>query len=202
MTKRDLAVRLARWKLSIKEYQITIIHRSGKLHINGDSLSRYPVDDPTQEEEDDPCLEIANVTVEEGDTLKKLREGQLEIGKWASLIRRLERGKPYKTYVLRNGVLYIRLLRSDRILERLCVPRYLRHEICVANHDDLISGHMGMTRTRLRIGTRYFWPRMAEDINRYVQASASCQARKGVPQKTGRTPSEYLRRASVPGKWE
>lgn len=31
--------------------------------------------------------------------------------------------------------------------------------------------------------TRYFWPKMAEEINRHVQACSSCQARKGIPQK-------------------
>jgi hypothetical protein len=40
LTKRDLAGRLARWSLSIQEYDIEIRYRSGKLHDNADCLSR------------------------------------------------------------------------------------------------------------------------------------------------------------------
>jgi len=194
MTKKDLAGRLARWKLSVQEHDITIIYRSGKLHINGDSLSRYPVDEPDNEEEEDACLAVATLSVQDNDQeLNQIRKVQREQNHWKKIINELECGRPYKNYILRNGLLYMRSEGKYKILERLCVPKNLRDRICKAYHDDLISGHMGMTRTRLRIGSRYFWPKMMEDINKYVQACVSCQARKGVTQKpTGFMQSIYV----------
>ena len=53
MSKRDLAGRLARWSLTLQEYDITIRYRSGKIHDNADCLSMYPVDMPGKEEEDE-----------------------------------------------------------------------------------------------------------------------------------------------------
>jgi hypothetical protein len=60
LTKRDLAGRLARWSLSIQEYDIGIRNRSGKLHENADCLSRCPLP-ITEEEDDDRCVAIGVV---------------------------------------------------------------------------------------------------------------------------------------------
>ncbi len=204
MTKRDLAGRLARWKLSIQEYDITIKYRSGKLHINGDSLSRFPVDKPEAEEEEDPCLQISHVMEEKirdpftGETpdneddwidarYNAVAKAQAQEPHWKDLIERLKEKdrKSCKNYVLINELLYLRKFTKDRVLYRLCVPQYLKRKILRAHHDDLIAGHMGMTRTRQRIMTRYHWPKMATEINQYVQSCVSCQARKGPPQKPG-----------------
>ncbi|KZS03449.1 Uncharacterized protein APZ42_033820 [Daphnia magna] len=54
LTKRDFAGRLARWSLSIQEYDIEIRYRSGKLHDNADCLWRCPLP-VTEDQEEDRC---------------------------------------------------------------------------------------------------------------------------------------------------
>ena len=60
MSKRDLACRLAFWSLSLQEYDIQIVYRSGKLHDNANCLSLYPL--PYCEEDDaDRCLAVGSL---------------------------------------------------------------------------------------------------------------------------------------------
>ncbi|KZR95541.1 Uncharacterized protein APZ42_010695, partial [Daphnia magna] len=60
MSKRDLAGHFARWSLSLQEYDITIVYRSGKTHDNADCLSRNPL--PVAEElEDDRCFIVGAI---------------------------------------------------------------------------------------------------------------------------------------------
>lgn len=42
-SKRDLTFKLAQWVLLLQEYDLVVIHHSGKHHTDADSLSRHPV---------------------------------------------------------------------------------------------------------------------------------------------------------------
>ena len=75
MKKRDLAGRLARFSLTLQEYDITISYRSGKHHDNADCLSRYPVEE-TNEASESEEEEMWNVITEEknGAAIKEEQE--------------------------------------------------------------------------------------------------------------------------------
>lgn len=104
MEKRDLAGRLARWSLSLQEFDLTINYRSGKLHANADCLSRYPIKKPTgDDDEEERCLAVNRITIDEGIQGRLYRE-QREDSAWDWIIRKMEEGKKPRRlfYTIRN----------------------------------------------------------------------------------------------------
>jgi len=64
--------------------------------------------------------------------------------------------------------------------ERVYVPDSitLREEIITKHHDSELAGHPGYTKTYELITRNYWWPRILEDIKRYVAGCERCQVTK------------------------
>ncbi|KZR95479.1 Uncharacterized protein APZ42_010784 [Daphnia magna] len=161
MSKRDLAGRLARWSLSLQEYDITIVYRSGKTHDKADCLSRNPLQQ-IEEMEDERCFVVAAIEPNAVDILSP-EENDLFIRKqiahrdWSEKISKLEDGKErVKNFVLCNGKLYKETFKDGKNYRRLCVPVECRERILQAYHDDIVSGHLGIKRTLHKICSRFF----------------------------------------------
>jgi len=183
MTKRDLAGRLARWSLSLQEYDIQIFYRSGKLHDNADCLSRNPLEKEPEEKIDDRCLIVAALQMETQHSFDFVKQ-QKKFPAWKTRMEALRNGRKVKgNFCLKNDRLYIKTFKNGNSYLRLCVPKKFRDDILKAFHDDVVSGHMGIKRTLEKIRKRYYWPKMGDQIYRYVRACESCQGRKSVPDK-------------------
>ena len=81
--KRDLAGRLARWSLQLQDLNIDIVHRSGRLHSDADSLSRAPIGKP-EEEEEIPLL--ATVPVAPGEKID-MGSAQRQSAWWKKILQ-------------------------------------------------------------------------------------------------------------------
>ncbi|RWS22621.1 integrase core domain protein-like protein, partial [Leptotrombidium deliense] len=83
-------------------------------------------------------------------------------------------------YFLRDGVLFLRQENEDEIRYRLCAPAAIRKAVIESYHDDIISGHLGFTKSYYKIKLKYFWPKMRHHIKHHILSCASCQTRKGI----------------------
>lgn len=63
--------------------------------------------------------------------------------------------------------------------DRLAVPRKHRAEVLKALHDDY--GHLSVDRVLSMARSRLFWPGMANDVKKHIQACRSCALNKDVP---------------------
>jgi hypothetical protein len=61
---------------------------------------------------------------------------------------------------------------------KLVVPTEHRTAILTAEHND--AAHQGFVKTFERIRLRYYWPRMAQEIKKYVAGCEVCKAAKPV----------------------
>ena len=54
----------------------------------------------------------------------------------------------------------------------------IRQEIIKLHHDHPTAGHPGYLKTRQLISAGYWWPRMAQYIQKYVEGCSTCQQNK------------------------
>ena len=99
---------------------------------------------------------------------------------WENL--RLVNGVLCKAFAKRNG--------TGEYLQ-LIAPTGLRHDIIHHMHSALISGHVGVKRTKEKISKSYYWFNLNEDVKSYIRKCDICAADKPPP-KTPRAPMGHL----------
>ncbi|KAG1939020.1 interleukin-1 receptor accessory protein-like 1-A [Pimephales promelas] len=82
---------------------------------------------------------------------------------------------------LEDGVLYRRRQDEDKLVLQLVLPPVLRPTILKSLHSDM--GHMGIERTLDLVRQRFFWPKMAANVENFIKTCGRCVRRKTFPQK-------------------
>lgn len=99
-----------------------------------------------------------------------------ELPDLALLLRELNRLE------LQEEVLYRRRQDNDNVSYQLVLPEELRPIVLASLHDDM--GHMGIERTLDLVRSRFFWPRMASDVEIKVRTCNRCVRRKALPERS------------------
>ncbi len=85
-------------------------------------------------------------------------------------------------YISEEGVLYHLDRNTSRtkeaIAKQLVIPRSLTDEVTLSCHEEITSGHLGFEKTYLKIGSRFFWPGMYSDIERWCKSCVTCATKK------------------------
>lgn len=55
---------------------------------------------------------------------------------------------------------------------------HLKKSVLKLAHDNFVSGHLGIAKTKERIKRHFFWPSLAADVENYVKACAICNRSK------------------------
>lgn len=83
------------------------------------------------------------------------------------------------TYYLDTmGILY---KKESHVPDRLVLPKTLVNKALRDFHDNPMSGHPGRERTTQLVQTRFFWPNMKRDIEKYCLTCDACNKRKTSP---------------------
>ncbi|XP_036433704.1 uncharacterized protein LOC118812695 [Colossoma macropomum] len=117
----------------------------------------------------------------EDPVIHKVKES-LRTGHWptewskkdpAMSLRRRESGK----LVVKDGLLHRVIERgSETHSAQLVLPEVYRLTVMKSLHDDL--GHLGTERAVELLRKRFYWPKMAYDIEQYIKSCGECIARK------------------------
>ena len=82
---------------------------------------------------------------------------------------------------LMDGVLYRTRQVEETLTHQLLRPEELRAFVLKNLHDDM--GHMGIDRTLDLVRSRFYWPRMAVDVERKIKIVIVAYGKKALPEK-------------------
>ncbi|XP_039315302.1 uncharacterized protein LOC105204157 isoform X1 [Solenopsis invicta] len=154
MNKKDLGVRVARWALTLEEYNYKIQHRTAKSMTHVDALSRHPL----------PEILLIN---ECNDSLiarfKKAQNSDKDLQR----IRELAARDETDGYILKNDLLYRN--EGDDLL--LIVPKMLQNTIIRQAHD---QGHFSISKTEAIIRKNYWFKEMRPKIKKIIAGCINC----------------------------
>ncbi|MCG8044299.1 MAG: DDE-type integrase/transposase/recombinase, partial [Candidatus Thiodiazotropha endolucinida] len=105
----------------------------------------------------------------------------------------------WDSLVVHDGLLFKKFARQDGSGEylQLLVPSSMKKEIMYQMHDSLISGHLGVKKTKAKILQRFYWYNLKEDLNLYIHKCDTCAANKK-PNRIPRAPMGSLQ-VGAPG---
>jgi len=201
MTMKELNERQARWMQELSQYNFQIEYRPGKEGGMPDALRRREGDLPTagdkrltrnvgiklpkeqywdipepeeikldvletmefQDKDEGERQKASNVDNEIQDIKRNLDEGRKEVKEIALGL-----------FQWKDGLLLYQ--------GKIWIPNNegIRTTLVAKDHEPPQAGHVGMTKTTELISRRYYWPKIREDIKRFINNCETCQRTKVV----------------------
>lgn len=162
---KDPIGRLARWAIKLQQFDMEVVHRKGALNVVPDALSRAPI-------------EICLLDFSSSDFASDQWYGKMlkNVG---------EEPQKYADWMVEGEKLYKHLpddlsLRTNNPVWKLVVPKSLRQEVLKECHDSPFASHGGMFKTTSRLKELYYWPRLTQDVKRYVRSCKVCAQQKAL----------------------
>lgn len=181
---KDPSGRLGRWSLKLQGFDFTVVFKSGKRHLDADSLSRCPlhtltsVEEPVNQQQRDSLavLDSVDMSAEQHSDLSLVPILNYLSSPTSDVPSSIKRRAAL--FTVRNSILYRRNYDPHGRQWLLVIPRQLQKSVIQANHDDPTAGHLGFVKTYFRIRANFFWNGMYRSISKYVSACHQCQTKK------------------------
>ena len=222
-TFKEPTGQIARWIQKLQEYQFTTEYRPNPKHRNADALSRRPTrnhgDCPTCKNETAEET-ISTITWPYGWTAEDLRRAQLAFPATAHVVAWIHQERPrppqltapqavpelptlmreYGNCALIDDILHLRL--PDDPQWRVILPPSWREQALRQYHDNPIGGHTGKESTYRKVSMRFWWPKLKQTVDKWVDSCGVCGELRGpIPSTTAPLqpiePGEPLQRVAL-----
>jgi len=176
MTKKETPnKKLRAGMLALQAYDIAIRHKSGKLMVHVDALSRHPTYGEPEQGLADRVFSVR--------TTDSAWHTEQRLDPWCSeIITQLKDNTPDKKvrhdYDMERGLLV--QVKADGS-HRLAVPNNLRKPVLIENHDHALAGHLGQQKTYEKLSKLFYWPTMYQDAMTHIRECVTCQMFKSPP---------------------
>lgn len=115
------------------------------------------------------------------EVLEYLESGEKPLGRKTQSPTMVMWIREWNKLEVKNGVLYRRRMTPGRVSSQLVLPKDLREMVLTSLHDDM--GHLGLERTLDLLRSRFYWPKMADAVERKIKTCERCIRRKAPPQR-------------------
>ena len=191
-----------RWLAELAGYQMTVVHKAGKLNKNADSLSRAEhLEAATRQEEEEQeeyvhAVEQEDLYPDTSITRPMIRQAQHEDEVCKQVMDWLDkdqkpasqemRGGQMALYVLRqqyeqlsvapDGVLMINrpVNEVDQLAMKIVLPEELRPRAFYHAHTHATAGHFGVRATLDRMKRWFYYPTQQQDVENRIKLCQSC----------------------------
>ena len=190
------ANRLARWALTLSQYDYSVEYRATKDHGNADALSRLPLgtDEDFDGEEDQADVSVVCNIEQLSRQLDPIQPKLLvkESGKdpvISSVMRYVKEGWPAKVEgeILHPKKLVDSLATENGCLfhgSRIVIPASIRTQTLNLLH----LGHFGVQRMKQLARSVVYWPRLDDDIEKLARCCTACAEHQNSPSKPANHP--------------
>ncbi|XP_041999973.1 uncharacterized protein LOC121749468 [Salvia splendens] len=186
----------------LRGYKFRIVYKKRSTNRAADALSRREESQATAdaaglaeeaaEDANQKCLELIAATHPIPQMLELLRRETASSPEMREIAADIRNGKAAAHLTLVNGLVYYKC--SIFVGSRSSA----RAPILAEYHSSPSAGHLGFERTLRRIGAEFYWPRMKDEVKKFVGACVVCQTRKYSTQK----PAGLLQPLPVPTQAE
>ena len=216
---KDPPPKLARWVITLQQYDFEIEYRAGKDHVNADTMSRIRQDCDNAADQRAASLHshtqtesaqmVAMITLvnstfniseaqHNDSNIKQVIDWKQASTRKPQIERRLVDSElrcllnQWDRLLLQNGIL-LRRWKSTNVAapELQVVPTRYKREVLSSLHDCPSSGHLGVSKTAGKIQQRFYWPDWLDDVKAHVSQCESCAQKKG-PRRLPKAPMSSI----------
>ena len=158
--QHNLGRRHAKWVAYLQEFTFALRHLSGSLNRVADALSRWS-----------SLLTTVSTRITAFEVFPDMYAADPSFGK---IFQEVKDGIRHD-FLLHNGYLFRGL--------QLCIPDCsVRQQIISELHNE---GHFGRDKTLALISSTYYWPKLTNDVAKFVERCHVCQKSKGILTNAG-----------------
>jgi hypothetical protein len=164
--------RPARWIVELSEYDFTLSHRAGALNKKADLLFRRADHDQGKNDNENIVLlkpeyfRSQEIMMEgpEAEIMSQIKaEKKVDKSVKLALQKQLPGWEKIEDLIYYNGLIYVP--RNEELCDK----------IIGLHHNPPLLGHPRENRTQEIIERNYWWPRLSNQVSKYIKACETCQ---------------------------